>query len=60
MLVLRHWLMDGTVLSALTWILEEGFEDTKWVAKIRKSKDRQHNIQKKRDKQRSTKHNTEN
>jgi hypothetical protein len=52
--------MDGTVLSALTWVLEEGFEDTKWVAKIRKSKDRQHNIQKKRDKQRSTKHNTEN
>ena len=31
--------MDGTVLSALTWVLEEGFEDTKWVAKIRKSKD---------------------
>jgi hypothetical protein len=37
-------------------ILEEGFKDTKGVIRIRKSKkDRQHNGQKKRDKQRSTK-----
>jgi hypothetical protein len=35
-------------------VLEE-YEDTKVVVKIRKSKDRQHNGQKKKDKQRSTK-----
>jgi len=35
----------------------EKFEDTKGVIRIRKSKkDRQHNGQKKKDKQRSTKH----
>jgi len=39
------------------YILEEEVEDTKGVIKIRKSKkDRQHNGQKKKDKQRSTKH----
>jgi hypothetical protein len=32
------------------------FEDTKGVFRIRNSKDRQHNGQKKRDKQRSTEH----
>jgi hypothetical protein len=32
------------------------FEDTKGVIKICKSKNRQHNGQKKKDKQRSTKH----
>ena len=32
------------------------FEDTKGVIRIRKSKNRQHNGQKKKDKQRSTKH----
>ena len=37
--------------------LEEEFEDTKGVIRIRKSKkDRQHNGQKKKNKQRSTKH----
>ena len=37
--------------------LKEEFEDTKGVIRIRKSKtDRQHNGQKKRDKQRPTKH----
>jgi hypothetical protein len=36
------------------WVLEEEFEDTKEVIRIRKSKDRQHNGQK--NKQRSTKH----
>ena len=36
------------------------FEGNKWVIKIRKSKDRQHNGQKKKDKQRSTKYYTEN
>ena len=36
------------------------FEDNKWVITIRKSKDRQHNGQKKKDKQRSTKYYTKN
>jgi hypothetical protein len=35
---------------------QEEFEDTKGVIRIRKSKNRQHNGQKKKDKQRSTKH----
>jgi len=40
----------------LTWTHEE-FEDTKGVTRIRKwKKNRQHNDQKKKDKQRSTKH----
>jgi hypothetical protein len=39
---------------------DEEFEDTKWIIKIRKSKDRQHNDQKKKDKQQSTKQYTEN
>ena len=34
----------------------EEFEDTKGVIRIRKSKNRQHNGQQKKDKQRSTKH----
>jgi hypothetical protein len=37
-------------------LLQEELEDTKWVIRIRKSKDRQHNGQKKKDKHRSTKH----
>ena len=45
-------------------VLKEELEDTKEVIKIRKSKDRQHNGQKKKDKrtnkQRSTKQCTEN
>ena len=36
--------------------MEEEFEDTKGVIIIRKSKDRQHNDQKKKGKQRPTKH----
>jgi hypothetical protein len=43
--------------------LQEEFEDTKGVIRIRKWKDRQHNGQTKRDKkdnQRSTKHYTKN
>ena len=36
--------------------LQEEFEDTKGVIRIRKSKDRQYNNEKKKDKQRSTKH----
>jgi len=36
--------------------LIEELEDTKGVIRIRKSKDRQHNGQKKKGKQRSTKH----
>ena len=35
---------------------QEEFEDTKGVIRIHKSKDRQDNGQKKKDKQRSTKH----
>jgi hypothetical protein len=34
----------------------EEFEDTKWVIRTVKSKDRQHNGQKKKDKQRYTRH----
>jgi hypothetical protein len=37
---------------------QEEFEDTKGVIRIRISKDRQHNGQKKKDKQLSTKHYT--
>jgi hypothetical protein len=41
--------------------MDEEFEDTKGVIRIRKSKkDKQHNDQKKKDKQRSTKHYTKN
>ena len=36
--------------------VKEEFEDTKGVLRIRKSKNRQHNDQTKKDKQRSTKH----
>ena len=36
--------------------MREEFEDTKGVIRIRKSKDKQHNGQKKKDKQRYTKH----
>ena len=38
------------------WRSLEEFEDIKGVIRIRKSKDRQHNSQKKKDKQQSTKH----
>ena len=38
------------------YIFKGEFEDTKGVIRICKSKDRQHNGQKKEDKQRSTKH----
>ena len=41
-------------------IVYEAFEDNKGVIRIRISKDRHHNGQKKKDKQRSTKHYTEN
>ena len=36
--------------------MQEEFQDTEGVIIIRKSKNRQHNSQKKKDKQRSTKH----
>jgi hypothetical protein len=54
-----------TDLLALAFVgtymyLDEEFEQTKGVIRIRKSKDRQCNDQKKKDKQRSTKHYTEN
>ena len=39
---------------------QEKLEDTKVVMRIRKSKDRQYNGYELKDKQRSTKHNTEN
>ena len=38
------------------YCLDEEFEDIKGVIKIRKSKDRQHNGRRKKDKQRYTKH----
>jgi hypothetical protein len=38
------------------YLREEALEDTKGVIRIHKSKDRQHNVQKKKDKQWSTKH----
>jgi hypothetical protein len=41
---------------AFTHTLQEEFEDTKGVITTCKSKDKQHNGQKKKDKQRSTKH----
>jgi hypothetical protein len=37
-------------------LLQEEFKDTKGVTRSRKSKNRQHNGQEKKDKQRSTKH----
>jgi hypothetical protein len=43
-------------LMAFTHTLQEEFEDIKGVITTCKSKDRQHNGQKKKDKQRSTKH----
>jgi hypothetical protein len=43
---------DGLAL----YRVKEEFEDTKGVIRIRKLKNRQHNGQKKKDKQRSTKH----
>ena len=48
---------DNTCTGTL---LQEEVEDTKGVVGIRKPKDRQHNGQKNKDKQRSTKHYTEN
>ena len=39
-----------------TRLIQEQFKDTKGVIRIRKPKDRQHNGQRKKDKQRSTKH----
>jgi len=40
--------------------VQEEFKDTEGIIRIRKSKDRKHNDQKKKNKQRSTKHYTEN
>jgi hypothetical protein len=57
--------MTSTILSSIQKVnsikkkkfksLEE-FEDTKWVIRTVKSKDRQHNGQNKKDKQRYTRH----
>ena len=44
----------------MTHSFKEKFEDTKGVTRSRKSKDRQHNDQKKKEKQQSTIHYTEN
>ena len=46
--------MREIVIPILVNVLEEGFEDTKAVIRIRKSKDTQHNGQK--EKQQSAKH----
>jgi hypothetical protein len=48
-----------TTIQLSEWWLQEGFDDTKGVIRIRKSKDRQHNGHKKKykkNKQQSTKH----
>jgi hypothetical protein len=46
-----------TFIIVVFELMQEEFEDTKVVIRIRKSKkDRQHNGQKKKDKQPSTKH----
>jgi hypothetical protein len=55
--------MIGTnvyIIHRIISVSKKQFEDTKGVIRIRKSKDRQHNDQKKKtqDKQRSTKHYT--
>ena len=50
-------LFDPLVLFDKMWLLfKEEFEDTKGVIRIRISKNRQHNGQKKKDKQQSRKH----
>jgi hypothetical protein len=57
-----YWYLNTYILFNLyTFIgtLKEEFEDTKGVIRFRKSKDKQHNDQKKK-KKRSTKHYTEN
>ena len=52
-------IFKGTIYAYTpVFVLKEEFEDTKGLIRIRKSKDRQHNGQKKKDKQRSTKQNT--
>jgi len=45
-------LIRQTILATRTPMhtLQDEFEDTKWVIRIRKSKERQHNDQKKKDK----------
>ena len=56
----RYMLLDYTSVTKvrqfpIIFLLEE-FKDTKGVIRTRESKDRQHNDQKKKDKQRSTRH----
>jgi hypothetical protein len=55
------WYVTRTINGkGKTNVYIEKLEGIKGVIRIRKSKDRQHNDQKKKDKQRSTKHYTEN
>jgi hypothetical protein len=50
------WYVNIIKCQFYIWFNKEEFEDTKGAIRIRKSKkDRQHNGQKKKDKQRSTK-----
>jgi hypothetical protein len=42
--------IPGSKNTFCNFPIAEEFEDTKWVIRIRKSKDRQHNGQKKKDK----------
>ena len=49
-------LFDPFVLDKMWLLFKEEFEDTKGVIRIRISKNRQHNGQKKKDKERSIKH----
>ena len=55
-LILFVWYLVYTAKSFIFWL--EDFEDTKGVIRIGKSKDKQHNGQK--DKERSTKYYTQN
>ena len=54
--ILFVWYLVYTTKSFIFW--QEDFEDTNGVIRIRKSKDKQHNGQK--DKERSTKYYTQN
>ena len=55
----REFVLVILLFELFTITVSEEFDDTKEVIRSRKSKGRQYNGQKKKDKQRSKKHNTE-
>ena len=62
LLLLLFWfyrLFDEVITRKVINIVQEESEDTKGVIRSRKSNDRQHNDQKEKNKQRSTKHYTD-